>query len=208
MTNDELLADLRRVASQLGLSAVPQRSYRPLGQYSTSTFKKRFGSWNAAARAAGLRPTTEINLPDDELLRNLEEVWVSLGRQPRKKDMVRPASRFTREPYIRRYGGWVNAIREFLKAVEVEGVMGSISSNVAPGRGPRHPSLRLRFLVLRRDRFSCRNCGASPAKNPSVELNIDHVVPWSDGGATVTENLQTLCMQCNLGKTNLAAVAP
>lgn len=105
MTNDELLADLRRVASQLGLSAVPQRSYRPLGQYSTSTFKKRFGSWNAAARAAGLRPTTEINLPDDELLRNLEEVWVSLGRQPRKKDMVRPASRFTREPYIRRYGG-------------------------------------------------------------------------------------------------------
>lgn len=64
-------------------------------------------------------------------------------------------------------------------------------------------SLRLRFQVLRRDNFACVQCGASPAKNPSVELHIDHIIPWSKGGNTVYENLQTLCLKCNLGKSNL-----
>ena len=38
------------------------------------------------------------------------------------------------------------------------------------------------------------------AKNPAVELHIDHIYPWSKGGETVEENLQTLCSICNYGK--------
>ena len=33
---------------------------------------------------------------------------------------------------------------------------------------------------------------------------MDHVVPWSLGGETVIENLQVLCEQCNVGKSNLS----
>lgn len=61
---------------------------------------------------------------------------------------------------------------------------------------------RLRYQVLKRDRFKCCACGASPAKNPSVELHIDHIIPWSKGGNTSLENLQTLCSKCNLGKSD------
>jgi 5-methylcytosine-specific restriction endonuclease McrA len=71
----------------------------------------------------------------------------------------------------------------------------------------RDPSLRLRFKVLQRDRFSCRVCGASPAKRAGVELHVDHIRPWSTGGETVLENLQTLCSTCNLGKSNLEPAA-
>ncbi|MBO5914452.1 MAG: HNH endonuclease, partial [Clostridia bacterium] len=38
---------------------------------------------------------------------------------------------------------------------------------------------KLRYKVLKRDNFKCCACGASPAKDPSVELHIDHIVPWS-----------------------------
>ena len=66
----------------------------------------------------------------------------------------------------------------------------------------RDPSIRLRFQVLSRDRFTCRYCGASPMKDPSVTLHIDHIIPWSKGGKTSLDNLQTLCSKCNLGKSD------
>jgi 5-methylcytosine-specific restriction endonuclease McrA len=58
---------------------------------------------------------------------------------------------------------------------------------------------------LQRDRFTCCACGASPALSPGVELHVDHIVPWSKGGETGLENLQTLCSVCNLGKSNVHA---
>ena len=67
----------------------------------------------------------------------------------------------------------------------------------------RDPSWRLRFLVNRRDRFTCRACGRSPATHSGVVLHVDHIIAWSKGGETVLENLQTLCMECNIGKSDL-----
>ena len=61
---------------------------------------------------------------------------------------------------------------------------------------------KLRYKVLKRDNFKCCACGASPAKDPSIELHIDHIVPWSKGGETKFENLQTLCSRCNIGKSD------
>ncbi len=37
-------------------------------------------------------------------------------------------------------------------------------------------------------------------------LVVDHVTPWDAGGATVTDNLQTLCETCNGGKSNLPLI--
>ena len=59
---------------------------------------------------------------------------------------------------------------------------------------------KMRYQVLKRDHFKCCACGASPSKDASVELHIDHIIPWSRGGETTLENLQTLCSRCNLGK--------
>ena len=67
----------------------------------------------------------------------------------------------------------------------------------------RDPSLRVRYRVLTRDNYSCKLCGNSPAKDLGIKLHIDHVVPWSKGGETNIENLQTLCDRCNLGKSDL-----
>ncbi|GAA3802399.1 HNH endonuclease signature motif containing protein [Nocardioides panacisoli] len=59
---------------------------------------------------------------------------------------------------------------------------------------------RLRADVLRRDGYRCRMCGAS--SEDGIRLHVDHIVAVSNGGTTVTENLQTLCQACNLGKSN------
>ena len=69
-------------------------------------------------------------------------------------------------------------------------------------KSTRSISDKLRYQVLKRDNFKCCACGASPAKNPSVELHIDHIIPWSKGGETKLVNLQTLCSLCTIGKSD------
>lgn len=64
----------------------------------------------------------------------------------------------------------------------------------------RNVPLKLRLRVLKRDNFKCVLCGRSPAIVPGISLHIDHKIPFSRGGETVFENLQTLCQDCNLGK--------
>lgn len=58
---------------------------------------------------------------------------------------------------------------------------------------------RVRFEVLRRDKHTCKYCGASA---PEVKLTVDHVVPVSLGGADTPENLVAACADCNAGKTS------
>lgn len=61
--------------------------------------------------------------------------------------------------------------------------------------------LQLRYQILKRDRFFCQLCGASP-KDAGVELEVDHIIPVSKSGTNLPQNLQTLCMKCNRGKSN------
>lgn len=67
----------------------------------------------------------------------------------------------------------------------------------------RSVNARFRYQVLKRDHYKYCSCGASPAKGSAVELEVDHIIPWADGGETVLDNLQTLCSICNNGKSNI-----
>jgi 5-methylcytosine-specific restriction endonuclease McrA len=58
----------------------------------------------------------------------------------------------------------------------------------------------LRFAVLERDGFKCCYCGASA--NDGATLEIDHIIPVAKGGKTELNNLQTLCWDCNHGKSD------
>lgn len=205
--DSELLADLRRVARDLGQDTVGHKHYRERGRFDDTTLSRRFGSWNQALDAAGLQVTNQDSISDEDLFENILTLWSHLGRQPRRRELAHPPSRISQTPYRRRFGSWTSALEEFVRFAN-EAEPATLRSSTSDGSAPiprtaRDPSLRLRFKVLRRDRFSCRHCGASPAKDAGVELHMDHIVPWSADGETTLDNLQTLCSRCNLGKSNL-----
>ncbi|MFF0055622.1 HNH endonuclease [Streptomyces microflavus] len=60
-------------------------------------------------------------------------------------------------------------------------------------------SKRLRYEILRRDRFTCRYCGASA---PDAPMRVDHVTPVALGGTDHPSNLVAACEPCNSGKTS------
>jgi 5-methylcytosine-specific restriction endonuclease McrA len=51
-----------------------------------------------------------------------------------------------------------------------------------------------RFNVYARDRNTCQYCGE---RCPRPELNLDHVIPRSQGGTSVWENIVCSCHACN-----------
>ena len=52
----------------------------------------------------------------------------------------------------------------------------------------------LRRRVFERDQYTCVRCGSTE------NLCADHITPYSKGGLTTFENLQTLCRWCNTSK--------
>jgi hypothetical protein len=206
----DFLNDLKRVAELLAANTVTMAQYDQRGRFSASSLQRRFGSWHGALQRAGLTKVRNINPPEEELFDNLAALWTRLGRQPRMSDLTSRTSRICADTYKRRFGGWRNALEAFVrwanagKAVAEESIARPNEPALAFRRGPRDPSLRLRFLVMRRDNFKCRCCGRSPATDPAVELKVDHRKAWSEGGPTVLENLPTLCTKCNSGKSNLS----
>jgi hypothetical protein len=202
--DDELIDDLRAAATRLGKRTVGLKEYREVGKYDDTTVSRRFGSWNDALRAAGLSVSNEIDISDERLFENILALWQHYGRQPRRAELAKPPSSISQSPYNRRFGSWTTALSAFVEYANEGNVENGVGQkSLVPRRETaRDPSLRLRWRVLKRDRFTCRACGASPALIPGVELHVDHIDAWSKGGLTTLENLQTLCSRCNLGKSN------
>lgn len=215
----DVIADLQRVAKQLGVGTLSAATYSKHGRYSEKPVLRNFGSWVAAFRAAGLRVSQQYHrrATDEALFENLEKVWRELGRQPTVGDMVSPLSAYSAHTYRRRYGGFRKALEAFV-AASAESVNEEPTNHQpairSPGPTPRKPppvvgrgstspralGWRLRYMVMKRDNFRCCHCGRSPATHPGTILEPDHIVPWIKGGLTVYSNLQTLCRECNGGK--------
>lgn len=58
----------------------------------------------------------------------------------------------------------------------------------------------LRESIKARDKYTCKQCGVNTVKEPTLLLEIDHIIPVSKGGMSVEKNLQCLCWKCNRSK--------
>lgn len=79
------------------------------------------------------------------------------------------------------------------RVVEYENLYKSVTKTREP------IGLSLRYNVMKRDGFQCCLCGNSGKES---RLEIDHIRPVSKGGSNKMKNLQTLCFNCNRGKSD------
>lgn len=224
-TDDELLSEMRAVAEKLGVKAITVEQFNNHGTMHGETIRRRFGSWWRAVDRAGL---TISNLgkrySETDYFENLLKIWTHHGRQPTYGDMDRDPSWIRAKAYEAKWGTWRNALKAFLEQVSADVAESRQPKDAPPVARPPRPArirkgakstkkqpppetarrrnitLGLRYDVLRRDRFRCVICGASPASKVGCELHVDHITPVALGGGTTLENLRTLCSECNLGK--------
>jgi hypothetical protein len=215
ITEEELIEDLKRVAATIGSSQLSSRDYDNNGaKFTSGTIMVRLGSWNNALEKAGLKFILKHNSSQEELFKNLENVWIKLGRQPVSRDMKRPLSDFSPTAYISKFGSFRKALEKFIdfinttdiKLEDLANIEESIPNstirieNIIKHKTKRYPSERLKVQVLMRDGNKCRLCGIILTGD---NIHFDHIFPWSKGGETILENLQILCVVHNLAKGNL-----
>ena len=81
----------------------------------------------------------------------------------------------------------ISALRAHYRAMRYQAFM--------PDRARNIPSL-VKVQVWRRDGGKCRKCGS----NRNIEF--DHIIPFSMGGASSVQNVQLLCQHCNGSKSD------
>jgi|ERR1035437_116847 hypothetical protein len=211
ITERQLIEDLIIVAKKLNKISMTHDEYNSNGKYGSTTYLRRFGSWFKALEKAGLQKTRNpANISEEDLFKNLEEVWIKLGRQPKYGEVHNPLSKYHVGTYEKRFGNWRKALEKFVSYINGEEDVSSEESikSLEPQKKSRHNTKRginerLRFIVMKRDNFKCKSCGRSPATDMNIILHVDHIKAWANGGETVFENLQTLCSKCNIGKSDL-----
>lgn len=159
---------------------------------------------------------------EQELFAEMERIWKILRQRPSRYEWEQSSPKISYQTYKYRFGSWTNACLKFIeyksgKAVFVEdepkvnldskkilGKENNKKDEVTPIR--RDVSLSLRLKVLSRDNFRCVYCGKSPVTDLGTKLHIDHIIPFSKGGKSELNNSQTLCEECNLGKSNRVVI--
>lgn len=224
-STEDFFSDMRMVASMLQKNYITTGEYEKYGRYDYSSMFRRYESWSNILKLAGLSQTPYRtgkgkNVSDEELFQEIENVWVKLGRQPTMTDVRKGEFTHGGSTYARHFGSWRGALEAFIKYMNSEEDTTYVAEDSIVNVGPpanrpinqslpkshktnRDINLRLRFKVMQRDNFKCCICGKSPATTPGVTLHIDHIKPWSKGGETTIDNLQTLCSECNYGKSDL-----
>lgn len=208
ISDEELIADIKRVALEISPRKLTQKKYNEKGKYTSQTITERFG-WNRVLQELELE-IYKMNISEKELFKNLETVWITLGHAPGRRDMVKPLSQYSERPYINRYRSWRKALEAFVEYINSDSKESTESEEFVPDtsgserekvtykhKTKRDISDRLKVRVLIRDGNKCRLCGVTVTGD---NIHFDHIKPWSKGGETVIENLQVLCSKHNLAK--------
>src|SRR5258708_5153679 len=207
----KMVEELEKAAKVFSYIEFGWRDFDRVAEISGNTLKREFGSWKNALKALSvhlkskrieLKPKSKISISDSHLFNEMDEIWSSLGHRPSRCECERARPAYSYNTYRRRFGGWQKACLKFIEykmggeAISIEDAseVKLKTSNELPLQPPaqyepskgRNISLKLRLDVLNRDGFRY----------------IDHVIPFSKDGKTSIQNLQTLCQDCNLGKSN------
>lgn len=228
MSEAKIFSELEKAAEHFNYIEFAWREFDKIANISATTVKKHFGSWKKGLNALrkylqqkGLdlspRPYAPNRLySDKQLFEEMERVWHRVGQRPSRYEWEIAKPKFSYNTYKQRFGGWTNACMKFIeykmgsKILTNEFVLSGEKKQKHEEKrrieynllSSRNIPLSLRLKILSRDNFSCVFCGKSPATDIGTKLHIDHIEPFSKGGKSALDNLQTLCEECNLGKSN------
>ncbi len=111
-TDEQILAELRASAERIGRSPTMREfAADSAASVHPQTVIEHFGTWNAAKRAAGLRPRRFISR--DELLQQLRELGQEIGRTPTARDLAeRRATMASKSLIWHTFGSLTAALKE------------------------------------------------------------------------------------------------
>lgn len=197
--HDSIAAELRRIAALLNKNSVSRRDIDTHGRLNSRTVMIKFGTLRRAIEAAGLTPSRFTKATDRELLQIVASLWTITQRESNRSPLSWELRKYgfplSARTIATRFGSWNKALTA--AANFLPNSAPSADTPPAPTRERQSISMRKRFLVFKRDLYTCQIC-----KQAGGILELDHILPHHHGGTDRLENLQTLCRPCNQGKSS------
>jgi hypothetical protein len=113
-SKESLIQELQRVAKILNKDTITQNDLQKFGRVGVRAIGNKFGSWNNALTAAGLKITREYDVDDEHLFENLKKIWDQKGNPPSYRDLKTYRSSYSPKRYELRFGSFTNALNEFI----------------------------------------------------------------------------------------------
>jgi len=116
---EKILDELRRVAGVYKNRRFSRHEFDQNAKYCKgSVVLARFGSWQAALDAAGLKlekvQKDRSRISDAELFSEMGRVWNLIGHRPSKDEWDQCSPRYSYTTYKTRFKGWVSACAAFI----------------------------------------------------------------------------------------------
>lgn len=113
VSDEELLHDLRRVASIFSTNTLTIEQYSAYGKYNHSTIRRRFGSWKNALILAQLDSYRKNEkCSNDEYIQDIRRVAGVLGKKTITSTEYAEYGTHDRSKIATRFGSWENALHE------------------------------------------------------------------------------------------------
>ncbi len=110
-TKEQLIFYLKKLASEL--KKTPTIKELTKSKYpSSTTYIKRFKSWNTALKMAGLKINVKKSYDKKELIENLKILAKELARIPKPKDLKGKKWAGSYSTYRKVFKSWKNAVKE------------------------------------------------------------------------------------------------
>ena len=109
ISKDEYVRELKRVAKKLGHTPT-QAEFDKRATFKSCAINRRFGTWNKAVEAAGLKIGHRKDIPNSEILTEIQRVAKKIGHTPTREDFIKHA-KFSTSLVQARFGLWNNALK-------------------------------------------------------------------------------------------------
>lgn len=207
-TKLEIIESMKKFFSLRGNKSFTQKQYNTWEKrvLCSSQISKRFGGWAKIMQEAGLEPYWGKKKDIAEMVEIYMDCWQEQDDMPTEKIFLNHLKKidswYTLNMYKHHFGSWRRLAQRIIDFHDEKISEKQLLEKYQSGKKARRPiPLSLRNEVLLRDGGRCKQCGRSAEKD-KVPLEVDHIVPVSEGGGNDKNNLQTLCFDCNRGKSN------
>ena len=108
-TKEQLLFYLKKLSSELKKTPTITDMNKKKKFPSSSTYMKRFGSWNRALKSVGLKLNVRKKYNKKELIDNLKQLAKELGSIPKTSDLQKWSA--SSSTYRKYFGSWKKALK-------------------------------------------------------------------------------------------------
>jgi hypothetical protein len=108
----DLIKGYLKLKKQLGKKTLTQKDMDKFGEYSSSVYGRRYGSWNKFLRQIGEQPNSRRDISKDDLIADYNRIKLEIKKKRLSANDIKLHSEFSLSTYLKKFGKWNDFLKE------------------------------------------------------------------------------------------------